>query len=351
MWPDTRLCDLLGIEHPIIQAPMAGTTTPEVVAAVSNAGGLGSHGCAAQSPDQMKKDIIALAQSTNRAYNLNFFCHEPPKVSSADHVVLLETMAPQYKIAGVEAPIDMPKPTLHPFDIAHLEILLAHPPAVASFHFGLPEPSAVEALKQKGCKILCSATTVAEARWLADRGVDAIIAQGWEAGGHRGIFLEPENDAQVGLFALLPQIVDAVDMPVIAAGGIADGRGIAAAFSLGASGVQIGTAFITSEEAYRKSHHHEAIAEGTDESTRITYAGSGRPARGHRTPWLDQMVGVQTAPFPLMYHYTAPLKEADAEAHQFSLYGQSAALSPSGTAAERLLHLIEDTRKVFNRAR
>lgn len=347
MWPDTRLCDLLGIEHPIIQAPMAGTTTPEMVSAVSNAGGLGSHGCAALSPDQLDRDIRALAQSTNRAFNLNFFCYEPPVVSEEDHAAFLNAMAPQYAAAGVAPPSDMPRPTLHPFGDEHLTVLLAHPPAIVSFHFGLPDQEAVEALKQNGSKILCSATTVAEARWLADRGVDAIIAQGWEAGGHRGVFQDVANDAQVGLFALLPQIADAVDVPVIAAGGIADGRGIAAAFTLGAAGVQIGTAFIRSDEAYRKPHHHEAITAGTDESTRITLAGSGRPARGHRTPWTDRMRDVKTAPFPLMYHYTAPLKEADGEAYQFSLYGQSAALAPSGTAAERLQHFVDDAQKAF----
>ncbi len=328
---------------------MAGTTTPEMVAAVSNAGGLGSHGCAALSADELDQDIKALAQSTNRAFNLNFFCHEPPQLSETDHASILDAMAPKYQAAGVAPPTEMPKPTLHPFDSAHLDILLAHPPAVASFHFGLPGQDAVAALKAKGSKILSSATTVAEAHWLANRGVDAIIAQGWEAGGHRGVFLDLDHDAQIGLFALLPQIVDAVDVPVIAAGGIADGRGIAAAFALGAAGVQIGTGFITSDEAYRKPYHHEAIADGTDDSTRITYAGSGRPARGHRTPWTDDMERVNTAPFPLMYHYTAPLKEADGPAHQFSLYGQSAALAPSGTAAQRFSGLVAQAQNTMGR--
>ena len=344
MWPDTRLCDLLGIDHPIIQAPMAGTTTPALVAAVSNAGGLGSHGCAALSPDQLADDLTALSRAANRAVNINFFCHTPPVLTEKDHAKILSTMHPQYQAAGVKPPTDMPQASLHPFGSDHLEKLLAHPPAVVSFHFGLPDDSAVQALKDKGCKILCSATTVTEARYLAGRGVDAIIAQGWEAGGHRGVFLDLENDAQVGLFSLLPQVVDAVDVPVIAAGGIADGRGIAAAFALGASGVQIGTAFISTKEANRKPHHHEAIAEGRDDSTRITWAGSGRPARGHRTPWTDAMAALEAAPFPLMYHYTAPLRDAEAEAHQFSLYGQSAALAPGGTATERFEQLLGQAR-------
>ena len=284
MWPDTRLCDLLGIDHPIIQAPMAGTTTPAMVAAVSNAGGLGSHGCAALSPDQLADDMTALARATNRAVNLNFFCHEPPNQTEEGHAALLEALAPHYEAAGVDPPTDRPEPTLHPFGAAHLERLLAHPPAVVSFHFGLPEEAAVAALKDKGCRILCSATTVAEARWLAQRGVDAIIAQGWEAGGHRGVFLDVAHDAQVGLFSLLPQVVDAVSVPVIAAGGIADGRGIAAAFALGAAGVQLGTAFIASDEAHAKPFHREALAEGADDSTRgdAGRIGPGGAGASHR---------------------------------------------------------------------
>jgi len=347
MWPDTRICELLEIEHPIIQAPMAGTTTPAMVAAVSNAGGLGSHGCAALSPEQLVQDIEALTRATNRAVNLNFFCHEQPELGEEDHAALLSAMAPQYEAAGVAPPTEMPEPTLHPFGAVHLEQLLARPPAVVSFHFGLPGSEAVNALKDRGCKILCSATTVAEALWLEARGMDAIIAQGWEAGGHRGVFLDVEHDAQVGLFSLLPQVVDAVGLPVIAAGGIADGRGIAAAFALGASGVQIGTGFISSDQANRKPDHHEAIASGSDDSTRITRAGSGRVARAHRTDWLDRMTHVRAAPFPLMYHYTAPLMAADAEAHQFSLYGQSSRLAPAGDAGERLHRLVAAAKAAF----
>lgn len=350
MWPDTRLCELLGIDHPIIQAPMAGTTTPAMVAAVSNGGGLGSHGCAALSPERLAEDIEALARATNRATNLNFFCHEPRDISERHHAELMDAMRPHYEAAGATPPDGLPEANLFPFGAEHLACLLARPPAVVSFHFGLPEAEAVAALKNKGCKVLCSATTVAEARWLVSRGVDAVIAQGWEAGGHRGVFLEPHSDAQVGLFSLLPQVVDAVDVPVIAAGGIADGRGIAAAFALGASGVQIGTGFITAPEANRKPHHHEALEAGRDDSTRITLAGSGRPARAHRTQWTDAMAQVGTAPFPLMYHYTAPLQQADSAAHQFSLYGQSAALAPDGPAEQRLHALVADAERAFARA-
>jgi len=349
MWPDKRLCDLLGIEHPIIQAPMAGTTTPAMVAAVSNAGGLGSHGCAALSPEGLAEDLGALAKATNRAVNLNFFCHAPPEMTGAQHAALLAAMAPQYEAAGVDPPEEMPQAGLHPFGAAHLERLLARPPAVVSFHFGLPEGEAVAALKEVGCRILCSATTVVEARWLEERGVDAIIAQGWEAGGHRGVFLDVTHDAQVGLMALVPQVADAVSVPVIAAGGIADGRGIAAALTLGASGVQIGTGFITVPEANRKPCHHEALSESADDSSRVTRAGSGRVARAHRTAWTDLMATVEPAPFPLMYHYTAPLQRAEPAAHQFSLYGQSAALAPAGEARARLERLVEEARTALRK--
>jgi len=347
MWPDTRLCDLLDIEHPIIQAPMAGTTTPELAAAVSNAGGLGSHGCATMEAETLAADLETLAGATNRPVNLNFFCHAPPEMEAVRHDALLAALAPHYEAAGATAPEGWLAPPFEPFGADQLEVLLDRPPAVVSFHFGLPDPDAAAALKAKGCRILASATTVAEARWLAERGVDAIIAQGWEAGGHRGVFLDPEHDAQTGLFALLPQVADAVDLPVVAAGGIADGRGIAAAFALGAAGVQIGTAFITAEEATPKAYHGEAARTGRDDSTLVTRAGSGRAARGHRTTWLDAMAMVEPAPFPLMYHYTAPLRAADAEAYQFSLYGQAAALAPRGGAAARLESLVRQTRDTF----
>ena len=349
MWPDIRLCDLLQIEHPIIQAPMAGTTTPALAAAVSNAGGLGSHGCATLPPDTLRAHIHDIAAHTNRAVNLNFFCHAQPQITPEHHTALLAAMAPHYAAAGVAAPEGMPTAPYAPFNADDLAVLLDHPPAVASFHFGLPEADAVAALKSAGTRILSSATTVDEARWLEARGADAIIAQGWEAGGHRGVFLDVENDAQIGLMALLPQITSATSLPVIAAGGIGDGRGIAAGFALGACGVQIGTGFLTSDESARKPHHHETTRAGTDASTAISRNVSGRPARGHSTPFLTSMRDVPAAPFPLMYHYVKPLQQADSAAHHFSLYGQSAALAPSGPASERLDWLVADAARAFKR--
>ncbi|WP_101068140.1 NAD(P)H-dependent flavin oxidoreductase [Roseovarius salinarum] len=347
MWPDMRFCELLGLDHPVIQAPMAGTSGPALAAAVSNAGGLGSLGCATLPPQRLRDEMRALAERTNRPVNLNFFCHAEPKMDADRHAALMDALAPHYAASGVAPPEGAPSAPFAPFGAAHLDYLLEQPPAVASFHFGLPDAAAIAALKGRGCRILSSATTVAEARWLAERGADAIIAQGWEAGGHRGVFLDPAHDAQIGLFALLPQVVDAVDVPVIAAGGVADGRGIAAAFALGAAGVQIGTAFLTAPEATPKPHHANAARAGTDDSTRISSAVSGRPARAHRTPWLDAMARVEPAPFPLMYHYTAPLQAADADRHHFSLYGQTAALAPEGPAEVRFRLLIEDAARAM----
>ncbi|MEO0370529.1 MAG: nitronate monooxygenase, partial [Pseudomonadota bacterium] len=334
---------------PILLAPMAGTTTANMVAAVSNAGGMGSHGCATMPLETLQSEIAAIGRLTNRPVNLNFFCHDAPEMTHAHHTELLDALAPHYAAAGVEAPQTMPNAEFQPFGAEHLELLLQHPPAVVSFHFGLPAPEAVAPLKEAGCKILSSATTVEEAQWLESRGVDAIIAQGWEAGGHRGVFLDVDNDAQVGLFALLPQMVDAVSVPVIAAGGIADGRGIAAALTLGAAGVQIGTAFITCAETKSGAPHQEAVGAASDSSTRISRSVSGRPARTHRTDWIDAMAKVDAAPFPLMYHYARPLQRADGPKHRFALYGQSAGLAPQGDAAARLEDLIAQTKAVMGR--
>ncbi len=350
MWPDDRLTRLLGIEHPIILAPMAGTTTPELAAAISNAGGLGSHGCAALPPDVLAADMAALRSRTNAPVNLNFFCHVTEKTSPERHTALRAELAGDYADAGVTPVSDLPdEPSFTPFGAGHLEVLLAHPPAVVSFHFGLPGEADMAGLKKAGCTILCTATTVAEAQWLETRGVDAIIAQGWEAGGHRGVFIDVARDAQIGLFALLPQIADAVSVPVIAAGGIADGRGIAAALTLGASGVQMGTAFVTCNEAARHEVHVASVRAGRDDSTLVTTAGSGRPARGHRTEWLTRMAGVTAAPFPEMYHYFSLLQLADPKRFQFSLYGQAARMAPTGSARDRFDMLVRDAQAALGR--
>ena len=243
MWPRNDVIDLLGIEHPIFQAPMGGESTPALATAVSNAGGLGGVGCSFMTLDEIRETASTLRAGTNRAFNLNFFAHPEPVVDEAAESATRERVAPFYTELGLGEPPDTGSPSCDPFDGAKLEMLLDIRPPVVSFHFGLPDVAMVRALQDAGSVIVCSATTVAEAVQLADAGIDIIIAQGWEAGGHRGTFHVSPDDFGVGTMALVPQIVDAVDVPVIAAGGIADGRGIAAAFALGASGVQMAPPF------------------------------------------------------------------------------------------------------------
>ena len=277
MWPRTDLLELLGIEHPIVQAPMAGSGTPALAAAVSNAGGLGSLGCGTMTPDDLEAKAEELRAATNRPFNLNFFAHNAPKANPDVDALTRRRVAPFYEELGLGDAPHSGKAPFDTFDSGTLSVLLEIKPAVASFHFGLPAPDMVGALKDAGCRLLCSATTVEEARLLAEAGVDAIIAQGWEAGGHRGTFDVSFEDFGVGTMALVPQIVDAVEVPVIAAGGIADGRGIAAAFALGASGVQMGTAFLSCPEARISETHRDALRHALDQHQReLAHSTQGR---------------------------------------------------------------------------
>ena len=295
MWPRNDLIDLLQIEHPIIQAPMAGSTTPALASAVSNAGGLGSLGCASLPIYALREQADQLQASTNRAYNLNFFCHRqedtPPEVE-ANARARVYAFTKGLGLAPPEAPLE-PGNVL-PFRREVLDVLLDVRPPVVSFHFGVPDQDSIAALKNAGCVLLCSATTVVEAKMLEQAGMDAIIAQGWEAGGHRGTFKVSYEDFGVGTMALVPQIVDAVSVPVVAAGGIADGRGIAAAFALGASGVQMGTAFMTCPESAVSDLHKKMIKQASDDETRLTRAFSGRPARARKTPYIEHMNAERT---------------------------------------------------------
>jgi nitronate monooxygenase len=350
MWPRTDLLDLLGIELPIIQAPMAGSTTPALAAAVSNAGGLGSIGCATISPDKLGDTADEVRGATNRSFNLNFFAHHMPVPDSARNERVRRRVAGLYDEAGLgEPPADPGEPAFGTFDEERLAALLDIKPAVVSFHFGLPEAAMVTALKDIGCRILCSATTVAEARALEDAGVDAVIAQGWEAGGHRGTFAMSFEDDGIGTMALVPQIADAVRVPVIAAGGIADGRGIAAAFALGASGVQMGTAFLSCPEANVRDSYRDALRHASDQDTRLSRADSGRPARGKNTRYMEAMAEHREAlpDFPLMYGYSAPLRATGDADFDVMLYGQGAALNRELPAADLVATLVDEAQAIF----
>lgn len=348
-WPDQRLTRLLGVAHPIIQAPMKGTSTPELAAAVSNAGGLGSLGCAGLAPAEVRAIAAEMRQRTNAAFNLNFFVHDAVTPDPDALARARARLAPFYAEKGLGAPPDRLDPAPPAFDADTLAALLEAPPPVVSFQFGLPSGDAVARLKAAGSIILCAATTVAEARTLDAAGVDAVIAQGWEAGGHRGAFDVTSDDTGTGTLALVPQIVDAVSVPVIAAGGIADGRGVAAAFALGAAGVQLGTAFIRCPESAANEAHRAAVAGGSDTSTRLTRAVSGRPARGHRTRYIDTMAAETGAlpEYPLMYPLAAPLLATGDPDFGFLLYGQAAALTRAEPAEEVMARLVADTRRIL----
>jgi nitronate monooxygenase len=278
-WSDRRLLDVLGLELPIIQAPMAGETTPELVAAVSEAGGLGSLGCAILSCEEVRSAVKRIRELTDKPFNLNFFCHSDPAEELESRQAWLERLRPYYTELGLELPNLHDLPRRKPFSIEMAECLEDLAPPVLSFHFGLPSPPIVEHLRSLGCKLLSSATTPSEARWLAAKGADVIIAQGAEAGGHRATFNCEREEALIGGMALVPQIADSVRVPVVAAGGIADGRGIAAAFALGASGVQIGTAYLLCAEANVSPLHRAALENVEADDTLISNVFTGRPAR------------------------------------------------------------------------
>src|SRR6266536_1967186 len=238
MWPDRRLIELFKIELPIVQAPMAGAMDWELAAAAAEAGALGSLPCAMRNAAQIREQTGKIRAHTAKPINLAFFCHTPPALNNEREARWRETLAPYYRELAIDPAAPIPSSNRAAFDAAFCEVVEELKPEVVSFHFGLPEEALVTRVKAAGCMIISSATTAAEARWLEARGVDAVIAQGYEAGGHRGIFLSDDIASQAGTFALVPQVVDVVKVPVIAAGAITDARGIAAAFALGAAGVR-----------------------------------------------------------------------------------------------------------------
>ena len=315
MWPDRRLLDLVGIELPIIQAPMAGANGSAMTIAVSAAGGLGSLPCAMLDAATVRTEIEVIRQHTTKPLNVNFFCHTPPTPDPELDAQWTERLAPFYHELGLDPSASAPAVNRAPFDDATCELVEELAPKVVSFHFGLPSATLMSRVKAAGCVVLSSATTVEEARWLEDRGCDAIVAQGYEAGGHRGMFLTDEIATQLGTLALVPQVVDAVTVPVIAAGGIADGRGIAAAFALGAAGVQVGTAYLFTPESLVTDLHRARLRDSRDDETALTNLFSGRPARSLVNRLMREVgpISHRAPAFPTAGRALAPLK-AKAEA-------------------------------------
>jgi nitronate monooxygenase len=351
-WPDTRLRDLFAIAHPIIQAPMAGASTVEMTLAVGEAGGLGSLACAMLSLAEARAALERL-RAAGKPYNVNFFCHAPPAADQAALDRWLERLADYYSEAGLDRSAAKAASARAPFDAGYCALLEEFRPAVVSFHFGLPEQTLLDRVRRAGCKVIASATTVAEARWLDKRGVDAIIAMGLEAGGHRGNFLTRDMAHQVGTMALVPQVVDAVQVPVIAAGGIADARGITAAFALGASAVQLGTAYLHTPEAKVSSFHRHALAGATDDATVVTNVFTGRPARGFSNRLTDEVGPLSDVvpPFPLASGAIGPLRaaaEARGEPHFTNLWaGQAAGLGRDESAGALTSRLAREALERF----
>jgi nitronate monooxygenase len=340
---------LLGTRLPIIQAPMAGVQASALAIAVSNAGGLGSLPCAMLTLESMRAELAAIHAGTTLPYNVNFFVHRPPMPDPEREMVWRAALAPYYAEFGIDPQTISAGPGRAPFSAEAAEVLAAFKPPVVSFHFGLPDAALLAHVRSWGAKVLSSATTVAEARWLEAHGVDAIIAQGLEAGGHRGIFLSDDLSTQLGTFALLPQIVRAVKLPVIAAGGIADAAGVRAALHLGAVGVQVGTAYLLCPEATTSPMHRAALQSEAAQHTALTNVFTGRPARGivNRVMRERGPLSAVTPAFPLATAALAPIR-AKAEAQgsgDFSPLwsGQNASGCKAISAAALTLALMTET--------
>ena len=332
---------------------MAGASSLDMAVAVSAAGGLGSLACATLDADQLRNLLAAARSRTDKPLNVNFFAHATPKDDAAHDAAWLFRLSAYYKELGLAVPKALTAGSVQPFDAARCAVVEAFAPSVVSFHFGLPEPKLVQRIKAAGCKIISSATTVNEARWLAAHGCDAIIAQGYEAGGHRGMFLTESLGSQMGTMSLVPQIADAVDIPIIAAGGIGDARGIVASFALGASAVQIGTAYLFTDEADISPVYRQSLEDAANAETLVCNVISGRPTRVLANRMVSELGPMsQYAPaFPKGFSATGALRSAaeSAENRDFSAYycGQAAALGRRTTAFSLTRELASNTLQCY----
>jgi nitronate monooxygenase len=343
-----RVTDYLGIDYPIIQAPMAGVDTPALAAAVSGAGGLGSLACAMLSPDQIIQSCALIREKTAKPFNLNFFCHHQAPDDPAQQARWKERLRPYYNEFSINPDDVGVSVTRAPFDATFCAVVEEIKPAIVSFHFGLPDRGLLDRVKACGATILSSATTVEEAVWLENNGCDVIIAQGVEAGGHRAMFLTKDLATQSGTLALVPQIVDAVSCPVVASGGIADARGIVAALSLGASAVQLGTAYLFTPEANVSPLYRQALHNVGDDGTVITNVFSGRPARGIANRFIDDVGPLcdEAPDFPYASRLVAPLRTASERAGRTDFMqlwsGQAAHLCRDMTAVDLTHSLMRE---------
>jgi nitronate monooxygenase len=360
-WPDRRVLDLFGIELPILQAPMAGATTPEMVIAVSAAGGLGALPCAQYDLAGARAALETVRAGTQRPINVNFFCHRMPERNAEAEKRWRARLAIYYRELGLDPEMPFPAAGRTPFDQSFCALVEETKPEVASFHFGLPEPALLRRVKASGAKVIGSATTVREAKWLEENGCDAVIAMGYEAGGHRGNFLtdDPTRDMaqQVGTFALVPQVVDAVKVPVIAAGGIGDARGIVAAFALGAAAVQLGTAYLFTPEAKIPAYHRAALKSAAEDETMVTNLFTGRPARGIVNRLMREVgpLSADAPSFPLAGGGLVPLRkvsEAVGSGEFSNMWsGQAAGLGVELGAGELTRKLASEALKRLDQSR
>ncbi len=356
MWPDRRLLDLFGIEHPIVLAPMAGAMDAALAIEVARGGGLGSLPSALLNAEKLRSQAVEFAAGApGKPVNLNFFVHRPAVPNNAREHVWREALKPYYAEFGVDPAAPVPVTNRAPFDAALCDVVEEAKPRAVSFHFGLPEASLVKRVKATGCVMIGAATTVAEARWLEDHGCDVVIAQGLEAGGHRGNFLSDNMAAQVGTFALVPLVADAVKLPVIAAGGISDARGIAAALTLGAAAVQIGSAFLHCPESKVLAPHRAALKTARDDSTVVTNVMTGRPARGIVNRVMRELgpISAVAPEFPLAGGALAPLHakaQAQGSGDFSSMWaGQAAGLGRDLPARELTAKLAEEAQALMKR--
>jgi nitronate monooxygenase len=353
MFSETPFSKLAGIEYPIVQAPMGGVTNPELVAAVSNAGALGSLAAGYLSPETIRSSAAEIRARTKKPFNINLFVMDPPAANPAQVAKTLELLQPMRDKLGLP-PAGLPaKYSEDP--LAQFDALVEVAPPIASFTFGVPSPKLITALKSRGSLVMGTATTVAEARAWESAGADFICTQGSEAGAHRGTFIGDFESAMIGTMALVPQVVDAVRIPVIAAGGIMDGRGIAAALMLGASAAQMGTAFLLCSESGTSAAWKGAIHDAREDNTRVSRVYSGRAARGIVNEFMVRMTPFEKdlPPYPILNAMTTPIRQAAAKANRpefLSLFvGQAASMCRELPAAELIAKLIDETRAALAR--